>query len=451
MSDVFDFIVIGAGSGGVRAARWAAGLGASVAIVEERFLGGTCVNVGCVPKKMFAYAAELNQQQALAASFGVDRDQSFHWQRLRDNKTREIERLNGIYEKLLKNAGVTLVEGHACVVSTGDVKHVQVGDKTLEARHLLIAVGGKPQRPDIPGAELGCISDDLFYLPELPQKAVVVGGGYIACEFSSILQGLGVAVTQLYRGDMLLRGFDHDVREFVGQQMAASGIDLRFNADVASLDTDAAILKDGTRLACDKVFFATGRTANLDDLFADDCQPALTAKGLVAVDERFETNLEGIFAVGDVVGRMALTPVALAEGMWLANELFGEGGAAPMSYDNIATAVFCEPNVATLGMTQEQALERYGRLRVYKSAFRPLRYTLSELNHRSFMKLIVDAASDKVVGLHMAGDDAAEMVQGLAVAVKMGATKADFDATIGIHPTSAEEWVTMRQAELIEA
>lgn len=449
MQDRFDLLVIGAGSGGVRAARWAAQRGAKVAIVEARFLGGTCVNVGCVPKKMFAYAAEINQQQALAKSYGIAQQNRLDWVTLRDNKTREINRLNGIYEKLLKSAGVELIQGHARLIDAGAVKQVQVGGAIYQADKVLIATGGKPFVPDLPGAGLGAVSDDLFYLSVLPQKAVVVGGGYIACEFASILHGLGVAVTQLYRGDMILRGFDHDIRTFVMQQMQQQGIDIRVNADVLRLDATGVALADGSTVAADRVFFATGRRANLDDLFAEACQPALSDDGFVQVDAGFQTSLPGVYAVGDVVGRLPLTPVALAEGMWLADELFGQKNAQPMDYANIATAVFCQPNVATVGLTQAQALEQHPRLRIYKSSFRPLRYTLGEVQERTFMKLIVDDATDRVLGAHMAGDYAAEIMQGLAIPIKMGATKADFDRTIGIHPTSAEEWVTLRQAEVV--
>lgn len=451
MQDVFDLIVIGAGSGGVRASRWASQLGAKVAIIEERFLGGTCVNVGCVPKKMFAYAAELNQQAELASSYGIALTSEFEWTQLRDNKTKEIQRLNGIYEKILKNAGVTLIEGHGKITATGDLQQVSVGDTVYHAKKVLVATGGTPFRPELPGAELAAISDDLFYLPTLPKRAVVVGGGYIACEFASILNGLGVEVTQLYRRDLFLRGFDSDIRQFVAKQMAASGIDLRFNTDVASIEENGVQLAGGEFLPTDKVFFATGRTANLNGLFAPDCAPELTSNGLIAVADNFETNIAGVYALGDVVGRLALTPVALAEGMWLAEELFGTKNTRPMSYDDIATAVFCNPNIATIGLSQEQALQQFGKLRVYKSEFRPLRYSLGEVQQRSLMKLVVDDASDRVVGIHMAGDDAAEIMQGLAVAVNMGATKADLDRTIGIHPTSAEEFVTMRQAEVVES
>ncbi len=447
MAETFDLIVIGAGSGGVRASRWAAQLGAKVAIVEERFLGGTCVNVGCVPKKMFSHAADINQSAPLAANYGIRIRPELDWITLRDNKTKEIERLNGIYERLLENAGVQLIQGHGRVVAQGEV---EVSGVRYQAKHILIATGGKPFRPAIPGAERAAISDDLFYLDALPHKAVVVGGGYIACEFASILHGLGVDVTLSYRRELFLRGFDHSIREFVAEQMQSAGINLRFNTNVHAIHADHVILDDDERLDADKVFFATGRHANLDDLFTADVQPELTSNGLIKVDAAFATSQPGLYALGDVVGRMPLTPVALEEGMWLAEKLFGEPPAKPMDYDNIPTSVFSHPNIATVGLSQEEALEKYGKLRIYQSNFRPLRYTLGDLNHRTLMKIIVDDASDKVLGLHMAGDDAAEIMQGLAVAVKMGATKADLDATIGIHPTSAEEWVTMRSGEVVE-
>lgn len=446
---MFDLLVIGAGSGGVRASRWAAQLGAKVAIVEERFLGGTCVNVGCVPKKMLTYAAEINQQQLLAKSYGITQSNQLDWGSLRDNKTKEISRLNGIYEKLLKNAGVTLIEGHARVVEVGEIKKVEVGNTLYRAKRLLIATGGKPFVPPVEGAELAAISDDLFYLPELPRQAVVIGGGYIACEFASILNGLGVKVTQVYRGEQILRGFDNDIRQFVAEQMQRQGIDIRVKTDVTRITKGDISLADGSTLKTDKVFFATGRRPNLSNLFAEGCEPALTSQGFIEVGSSFETNLSGVYAVGDVIGNLELTPVALAEGMWLANELFGQKNAAPMDYEAIPTAVFCQPNVATVGLTQEDALQHYGRLRIYKSNFRPLRYTLGDVQERTLMKLVVDDATDKVVGVHMAGDYAAETVQGLAIPLKMGATKADFDQVIGIHPTSAEEWVTMRQGELV--
>ena len=450
MANEFDLVVIGAGSGGVRAARIAASLGASVAIVEGRFFGGTCVNVGCVPKKMFAYASEFSGLSELASDFGFNLELGdVDWQRLRANKDKEIARLNGIYEKLLHNAGVDIFLGYGRITADDTVV---VGDKTLKAKNILIATGGQPYMPDIPGAELALLSDDLFVLPELPKTAVVVGGGYIACEFASILSGLGVAVRQLYRGELFLRGFDNDIREHVAKSMRSNGIDISFNTDVTEIERTEAgksvRLTDGSTIAVDEVFYATGRVPKVSGLF-DGVDVELSGNGAIKVDAQFQTNVPGIYAVGDVIDRVQLTPVALAEGMWLAHHLFGDSPMQAVEYENIATAVFCHPNVGTIGLSQEDAIEKYGTVRVYKSEFRPLRYSLGDIQHRTLMKLIVDDATDRVVGLHMAGDEAGEIVQGFAVAVRMGATKADFDRTIGIHPTSAEEFVTMRQAELV--
>jgi len=454
LSDEFDLVVIGAGSGGVRAARMASGHGARVAIIEERFFGGTCVNVGCVPKKLFAYGAGFPEEFELAASYGYQLDGwRFDWNTLRDNKTREIERLNGIYNRILDNAGVTVFEGHGRIEGPGRVS--VDGDRVLECKHILIATGGKPHVPELPGDHLVRISDDLFYLDKLPERVAVVGGGYIACEFASILNGLGVEVHQLYRRDLILRGFDGEIREFVAERMAAAGIHIHVNTDVSAIEGDAdgektLRLLNGDSLVVDEVFYATGRVPKLDGLFAEGVSVQTRDNGAVIVDDAFQTSEPGIHALGDVTDRLQLTPVALAEGMWLAAHLFGEHKPkAPLDYRDVPTAVFCHPNIGTVGLSQEEALAEYGTIRVYKSQFRPMRYTLSDIQEKSLMKLIVDDASDRVVGLHMAGEESAEITQGFAVAVRMGATKADFDATVGIHPTSAEELVTLRDGETV--
>lgn len=453
MANEFDLVVIGAGSGGVRAARMASAHGARVAIIEERFFGGTCVNVGCVPKKLFAYGAGFPEEFKLAASFGytVD-DWHFDWPTLRDNKSREIERLNGIYKRILDNAGVTVFEGHGRIEAHDRVS--VDGDRQLSTGRILIATGGKPFLPEIPGIEHALISDDLFFLERLPETVAVVGGGYIATEFASILHGLGVKVHQLYRRDLFLRGFDQDVRAFVAEQMGHQGVDLRFNTDVERIEAAGGgkrlHLNDGSTLEVDQVFYATGRVPKLDGLFADGIGVETSEWGAVRVDDQFRTSLDGVHALGDVTDRLQLTPVALGEGMWLAAHLFGEHKPEkPFDYSDIPTAVFSHPNIGTVGLTEEEALERYGTLRIYRSQFRPLRYTLSDIQEKSLMKLIVDDASDRVVGLHMAGEEAAEITQGFAVAIRMGATKADFDRTVGIHPTSAEELVTMREGERV--
>jgi glutathione reductase (NADPH) len=449
---MFDLVVVGAGSGGVRAARIAAGLGAKVAVVEDRFFGGTCVNVGCVPKKLFSYGASFPDLFRLAADYGYRLDQapSFDWPTLRDNKTREISRLNGIYRRMLENAGVEIVEGRGVVTGVGDVR---VGDRLLQGRHLLLATGGRPFLPEIPGREHILISDDLFSLPALPQRVAVVGGGYIACEFASILHGLGCEVHQLYRGDLFLRGFDDDVRTFVAGQMRHRGVQLHFATEVVAIeaqgDTRTLVLTDGRRMSVDAVFYATGRVPNVEGLF-DGIEPALAVNGAIQVDDNYRTSVPGLYAVGDVIDRVQLTPVALAEGMWLARQLFApqQAGPAP-EYDFIPTAVFCHPNIGTVGLTEQQALEKHGTVRIYRSEFRGMKYSLGDMQHRSLMKLVVDDASDEVIGLHMVGDDAGEIVQGFAVAMRMGATKADFDRTVGIHPTAAEEFVTLREGRKV--
>lgn len=446
MSDIFDLVVIGAGSGGVRAARFAAGFGARVAIVEKRFFGGTCVNVGCVPKKMFAYAAEVPLLEKLYPSYGYKVDiSSVDWATLRNNKTREIERLNGIYETLLSNSGVTIFNGHGKVEENNTVSID--GQRRIHAKNILIATGGTPFVPEIDGKEHVLISDDLFYLPTLPQKVAVVGGGYIATEFSSILNGLGVETYQIYRGDSLLRGFDGDIRNFITERTANNGVHLLLNSDVMKVKKESnnkvLTLSDNQELVVNEVIYATGRVPNMENLFAAAMMPKLTVSGKIHVNKSFSTSINNIYAVGDIIEGPELTPVALAEGMWLARHLFQQP-QAPLNYEMIPTAVFCHPNIGTVGISEEKAREQYSKIDIYRSEFRPLQYTLSELQERTLMKLVVDAETDKVLGLHMAGDGAGEITQGFAVAMRMGATKADFDATIGIHPTSAEEFVTMR-------
>ena len=444
---IYDLFVIGAGSGGVRAARMSAGFGAKVAIAESRYLGGTCVNVGCVPKKLFSYAAHYREDFSDAQGFGWDSSvEALDWPRLRDNKTKEIERLNGIYGNLLSNAGVELINGHARIV---DANTVEVDGVKYRAKNILIAVGGWPFIPDIPGRELAISSNEVFYLDTLPKHAVVVGGGYIATEFAGILHGLGVEVEQIYRRDLFLRGFDTEIREQLADEMTAKGVKLRFNENVTAITEQNGqyllSLENGESLLTDKVLYATGRKPLLDGLGLENTKVSLNDKGYIAVDEGFQTSEPSIYAVGDVTGGMELTPVALAEGMNLAKRLF-KGDKTLLDYNYIPTAIFSQPNLATVGLSEEDARERYDDIAVYTSRFTHLKHTLSGNKTKTFLKLVVDKASDKVVGAHMMGDDAGEIIQGLAVAIKAGATKADFDSTIGIHPTVAEEFVTMRDA-----
>lgn len=448
MSDKhYDLFVIGAGSGGVRAARIAAGLGAKVGIAEERYFGGTCVNVGCVPKKLFSYAAHHSEDHAESAAFGWQHESAavLNWAQLRDNKSREIERLNGIYQRMLDNAGVDIYRGRARLAAPGQVS---INGELISAKHIVLAVGGWPWVPDIPGKELVVDSNDMFYLPELPKRAVVVGGGYIACEFASILNGLGVETTQLYRRDLFLRGFDTELRQHLADEMQQRGVNLRFNTDVESIEETASgarriSLNDGDEIEADLVMYATGRRPMLNDLGLEQVNIELDDRGYIAVDEHYQTSESGIYALGDVIGRIELTPVALAEGMHLAKHLF-EAEQAVLDYQNIATAIFTLPNAATVGYSEEAAQEAGLAFEVYTTRFRHMKHSLGDNQSKVFMKLLVDRSDDRVIGAHMIGDDAGELIQGIAIAIKAGASKADFDATIGIHPTAAEEFVTMR-------
>ncbi len=443
----FDLLVIGAGSGGVRAARMAASLGVRVGIIEDRWLGGTCVNVGCVPKKLYVYGSEYSKAFEDAAGFGWHTAPSqFDWATLRDNKKTEISRLNAVYERLLTQAGATLIEGRGHLI---DAHTVAVGEQHYTAEKILIATGTWPQIPKFPGHELALTSNEIFDLDTFPERIVVLGGGYIASEFAGIFNGLGAEVTQLYRGELFMRGFDNDVREFVAVEMRKSGIDLRFNANIASIARHTEGLRvtllDGSLLYADVVLCAVGRQPNIAGLNLEATAVTLNDRGFIAVDSQFRTTEPSIFALGDVTGGPQLTPVALAEGMAFVRTQWGDSSQS-VDYDFIPTAVFCQPNVGTVGLTEEEARARLGAIRLYRSDFKPMKHTLSGRDERTLMKLIVDDASDRVVGLHMVGPDAGEIVQGMAIAMRVGATKADFDSTIGIHPTAAEEFVTMREA-----
>jgi glutathione reductase (NADPH) len=443
----YDLFVIGAGSGGVRASRMAASFGARVAVAEDRYMGGTCVNVGCVPKKLYVYASAFANSFRDARGYGWNSEiPQFDWATLRDNKKTEIARLNGIYDNMLGNASVDVIHGRGRLV---DAHTVAVNGKHYSAERILIATGGWPFVPDIPGREHVVSSNEVFDLEQFPQRMIVVGGGYIAVEFAGIFNGLGAQTTQLYRGDLFLRGFDQDVREFAAKEIAASGVDLRFNSDISRIDKQAdgrliATLNDGSELAADAILYATGRKPHLQDLGLENVNVELNDNGTVKVNEQFQTSEPSIFALGDVTGGMELTPVALAEGMAFARRFYNDQ-PYEVDYENIATAVFCQPNIGTCGLTEQQARERYGQIQIFESSFRAMKHTIGGRQERTYMKLIVDSASDKVVGIHMVGEDAGEIIQGMAVAMKAGATKAVFDNTIGIHPTAAEEFVTMRE------
>ena len=447
MSYEFDLFVIGAGSGGVRAARFAAGFGAKVAVAESRYLGGTCVNVGCVPKKLLVYGAHFAEDFEQASGFGWTLgESSFDWATLIANKDREINRLNGIYRNLLVNSGVTLIEGHARITGPNEV---EVNGQRHSAKHILIATGGWPQIPEIAGREHAISSNEAFFLKALPKRVLVVGGGYIAVEFAGIFHGLGAQTSLLYRGDMFLRGFDGAVRKHLHEELTKRGMDIQFNADIARIDKQAdgslkATLKDGRELEADCIFYATGRRPMLDNLGLETTGVKLDKRGFVEVDDLYQTAEPSILAIGDVIGRVQLTPVALAEGMAVARRLFKPEQYRAVDYAMIPTAVFSLPNIGTVGLSEEQAIEEGHAVQVFESSFRPMKLTLTDCQERTFMKLVVDANTDKVLGCHMVGPEAGEIVQGLAIALKAGATKQHFDETIGVHPTAAEEFVTMR-------
>lgn len=447
MSDMdYDLFVIGAGSGGVRAARMAAGFGARVAVAEDRYMGGTCVNVGCVPKKLYVYASEFGKGFKDSAGFGWDNTvNGFDWATLRDNKKTEIARLNAIYRNLLSGVEADLIDGRARIV---DANTVAVGDRHYTTSKILIATGGWPYIPPFPGSELAVTSNEIFDLDAFPQRLVIVGGGYIAVEFAGIFNGLGADVTQLYRGPLFLRGFDSDIRAHAVQEIRKTGVDLRFETNVTEICHGAdgldVTLTDGSVISADTVLYATGRKPHLEGLGLENVNVALTDNGTIAVDDEFRTSEPSIFALGDVIGGMELTPVALGEGMSFARRQFGNI-ERDVEYDFIPTAVFCQPNIGTVGFTEEEAAAHFGKITLYKSTFKPMKHTISGRDEKTLMKLIVDTASDRVVGVHMMGPDAGEIIQGIAIALKAGATKAVFDNTIGIHPTAAEEFVTMRE------
>ena len=440
----FDLFVIGGGSAGVRCARISAGHGARVGVAEERHWGGTCVNIGCVPKKLLVQAGEYGGWAEDAAGFGWTMTKGSHdWGKLIAAKDREITRLAGIYRKLLNGAGARIFDGRATLV---DAHTVEVNGERHTAKNIVIATGGNPERPNIPGAELGIISDDAFYLKTMPRRVIMVGSGYIAVEFAGIFKALGAEVDLVYRQPLPLRGFDHDIRESMREALEAQGIVLHPNSTPAKLEADGdtriLTLNDGRALHADLVFFATGRKANVAGLGLDKVGVELNAKDAIKVDDGLRTTVPHIYAMGDVTDRINLTPVATAEGHALADTLFGNN-PRNVSLRNIPSAVFTTPPVACVGLTEEQACAM-NPVDIYLTKFTPMRHTLSGRGRKTTMKLVVDKATQKVVGAHMMGEDAAEIIQGIAIAVVMGATKADFDRTIGIHPTAAEEFVTLR-------
>lgn len=440
-----DLFVVGAGSGGVRAARTAAARGARVAIAEERYFGGTCVNVGCVPKKLYGFAAGYAQAFRDSAGFGWQLDgQHFDWEVLKTRRKAEIDRLEGLYRKLLQDSGVQVFATRATLAGEGKVR---AGEQLIRARHILLATGGWPRLPDIPGRELAISSNEIFDLPRFPDSLLVVGGGYIAVEFASIFSGLGSKVDLSYRGSRLLRHFDEDLTSHFTQQLSRK-VTLLLESEVGALarlpdGRIEASFSDGSKRGYDTVLFATGRVPNTRGLGLEHTAVRLGDGGEVLVDAQFRTDEPNLYAIGDLVGRMALTPVALAEAMVLTDQLFGTGERR-LAYENIPTAVFSHPEIGTVGLSEAEARERGLDPVTYATDFRHLRHTLSGNPERTYMKVVVSGKDDRVLGMHMVGADAGEIIQGFAAAMVAGITKRQLDSTIGIHPTAAEEFVTLR-------
>jgi len=442
----YDLFVIGGGSGGVRAARVAAGGGAKVALAEESRMGGTCVIRGCVPKKLMVFASSYREGFSEARAYGWEvEDGEFKWPVFRERLHEELDRLEGVYRKMLDYSGVEVFDGRAVVTGAHSVK---VGDKELTAKHILVATGGRPVRPDKENAELGIVSDDLFNLDELPESMLIIGGGYIACEFACIMAGLGVRVTQFYRGAQILRGFDDEARGLICDMMMEQGIDLHLGSDIHEMnETDEGRIKvsstAGKDETFDKVLFATGRAPNTKDMGLEEAGVKLGDGGEIVVDEYSQTDVPSIYAIGDVTNRVNLTPVAIREGMAFVETVFN-GNPTPVDHELIPSAIFTTPEFGTIGLTEEAAGEQEP-IEIYTTAFRPMQTAFAQKPWRVMMKLVVSQESRKILGCHIVAPNAGEMIQLAGIAVKMGATKEDFDRTVAVHPTMSEEIVTMRE------
>ena len=451
MSFDYDLFTVGAGSGGVRASRVAAERGLRVGVAEALRLGGTCVNVGCVPKKLLVYGASFASAFSDARGFGWSvGETSFDWGTLKRAKDVEIARLNGIYGRLLERAGCELFRGRGRLIDphTVEIESQDGACRRVTARHILIATGGRPHRPAIPGAEVAWTSDDVFELNTQPGRLLVVGGGYIALEMACIFHGLGTRVTVAHRGPRLLRGFDAEASDFLLRELRKSGLEILLETEIRGLSKAAdgrvgVAFEDAEEVIFDAALFAIGRRPNTEGLGLDALGLERTPKGALVVDRNYRTSVDSIAALGDVTDRVQLTPVAIAEAMAFVDSLGAEGGRE-VDYDHIPTAIFSSPPVASVGCSEEKARRAGADIQVYVSDFRPMKHTISGRDTRSFMKLVVDARDDRVLGVHLVGEDAPEIIQGFAVALRCGATKRDFDTTIGLHPTAAEELVTMR-------
>jgi glutathione reductase (NADPH) len=444
----YDLFIIGAGSGGVRAARVAGKLGAKVAIAEEYRVGGTCVIRGCTPKKLLVYASRFAEEFEDAVGFGwTSAKVSFDWSILIENKDKEIDRLNKAYIKGLENAGAELILERAIIV---DPQTVQLASgRKITAKYILVATGATPFVPQhLPGRELAITSNEAFHLERLPRRMVIVGGGYIAIEFAGIFNGLGVETVLIYRGEQIMRGFDDDLRNHLAAEMEKKGVEIRTKADVKRLDRSGdgvrVTLEDGTAFGAGQVMFATGRIPNGMEIGLENVGITHTPHGAVPVNEYSQTEVPSIYAVGDVTNRVNLTPVAIREGQAFADTVFG-GKPTTVNHSLIPTAVFSQPELGTVGLTEAQARDSHAKVDIYKTTFRPMKHTLSGRDERTLMKLVVDGETDRVLGCHIAGEGAGEMAQLLGIALTCGATKAQFDATMAIHPTAAEELVTLRK------
>lgn len=442
----YDLFVIGGGSGGVRAARVASATGAKVALAEEYRMGGTCVIRGCVPKKLMVFASDYSEMFDDARAYGWDVSEGpFNWPRFRTHLHAELDRLEGIYRKLLGSSNVEIFDARASLKDPHTVS-LSTG-QTITAKHILVATGGRPVVPDMPGSELGITSNDIFLLDEMPKSILIVGGGYIASEFAGILNGLGVAVTQFYRGEQILRGFDDEARGMVADGMREKGVDLQLGVNVAEMaKRDNGIwvkATDGTEKIYDQVMFATGRAPNTDGIGLDGAGVAMGRSGEIVVDDYSQTGVPSIYAIGDVTNRVQLTPVAIREGMAFVETVF-KGNPTKVDHELIPSAVFTQPELGTIGLTEEQARD-IEPVEIYCSSFKPMNHAFAGREDRVLMKLVVSKASRKVLGCHIVADHAGEMIQLVGIAVKMGATKEDFDRTVAVHPTMAEELVTMKE------
>lgn len=446
----YDFFVIGAGSGGVRCSRMAATYGAKVGLCEDYRVGGTCVIRGCVPKKLYVYASEYSAAFSDAEGFGWSAERpTLDWQKLVGNKEAEITRLEGLYGKNLDNHNVEIIKARGKLIDKHTVELTdETGNRTVTADKVLIATGGWPSFPDIPGIEHAISSNEAFDLPKLPKRITVVGGGYIAVEFAGIFNGLGVETSLLYRGEEILRGFDLEIRTKLREEMVKKGIDVRINKNVTEIKKEGdqllLTLSDGNEMATDLVMYATGRKANTAGIGLEELGVEMQENGNIIVDENYKSSVDNIFAVGDVIGGMQLTPIAIKEGAALAATQFNDTPTT-VNYDHIPTAIFSQPPIGTVGLSEEDAREKHGDdLKVFRSEYKSMKFTLAGRDERSLIKMLVDGKTDKVVGAHMIGPDSAEIIQGIAIAIKCGATKAQFDDTVAVHPSSAEEFVLMK-------